>query len=107
MEIAAFKVKSCILPVLTFNHSYLNILSHRSPFNANSILLDSWLEDILTYHISAKNELIWEIYDFYKMTYKFYQQTCFVKKQQPGHPSLIPLAKADQTFVPIIHIGCH
>jgi hypothetical protein len=53
MEIAAFKDKSCILPVLTFVHSNLNILSYRSPFDANAIFLDSWLEDISTYQISA------------------------------------------------------
>ena len=36
MEITAFKVKSRILPVLTFDHFNLNILSYRSPFDANS-----------------------------------------------------------------------
>jgi len=41
MEIAAFKVKSHNLPVLTFGHSNLNSLSYRSPFDANSIVLDS------------------------------------------------------------------
>jgi hypothetical protein len=39
MEIAAFKVKSRILPVLTFDHSDLNILSYRSPFDSNSIFV--------------------------------------------------------------------
>ena len=38
MEIAAFKVKSRNLPVLTFGHSNLNIWSYRSPIDANSIL---------------------------------------------------------------------
>jgi hypothetical protein len=33
MEIVAFKVKSRILPMLTFGHSNLNILSYRSPFD--------------------------------------------------------------------------
>jgi hypothetical protein len=41
MEIAAFKVKSCNLPVLTFGYSNLNIWSYRSPIDANSIVLDS------------------------------------------------------------------
>jgi hypothetical protein len=41
MEIAAFKVKSRNLLVLTFDHSDLNILSYRSPLDANSIFLDS------------------------------------------------------------------
>jgi len=81
MEIAAFKDKSCILPVLTSDHSDLNILSYRSPFDANVILLDSWLEDLSEHQMSAEKELILEIYDFSKMTYEFYQQTGFVKKQ--------------------------
>jgi len=41
MEIAAFKDKSYILPVLTFDHSELNILSYKSPLDANLIFLDS------------------------------------------------------------------
>jgi hypothetical protein len=41
MKIAAFKVKSRNLPVLTFDHSNLNIWSYRSPIDAKSILLDS------------------------------------------------------------------
>ena len=60
MEITAFKVQSRILPILTFDHSDLNILSYRSPFDANSIVLDSWLEDLLVYQIAAEKELIWE-----------------------------------------------
>ena len=44
MEIAAFKVKSRNLPMLTFGHSDLNIWSYRSPIIANSIVLDSWLK---------------------------------------------------------------
>jgi hypothetical protein len=40
MEIATFKVKSRHLPVLTFGHSDLNILSYRSPLDAKSIVLD-------------------------------------------------------------------
>jgi hypothetical protein len=59
MEIAAFKDKSRILPVLTFGHSDLNILSYRSWFDANSILLDSWLEDLSTYQIAVEKGLIW------------------------------------------------
>jgi hypothetical protein len=39
MEIAAFKVKSRILPMLTFGHSDLNILSYRIPFDANLKIL--------------------------------------------------------------------
>jgi hypothetical protein len=49
MEIAAFKDKSHILPISTFNHSDLNILSKRCPFDANLIVLNSWLEDLSTY----------------------------------------------------------
>jgi len=41
MEIAAFKVKSCNLLVLTFGHSDLNIWSYRSPIDESSIILDS------------------------------------------------------------------
>jgi len=46
MEIAAFKVKSRNLPVLAFGHSDLNIWSYRSPIDANSIFLDSWLKGL-------------------------------------------------------------
>ena len=46
MEIVVFKVKSRILPIFTFGHSDLNILSYKSPFDVNSILLDFWLEDL-------------------------------------------------------------
>jgi hypothetical protein len=81
MEIAAFKDKSCILPMLTFVHSDLNILSYRSPFDANSIVFDSWFEDLSAYQMSVEKELIWERYDFSKMTYEFCQQTGFVKKE--------------------------
>jgi len=38
MEIAAFKVISHNLPVLTFGHSNLNFWSYRSPIDANSIV---------------------------------------------------------------------
>jgi hypothetical protein len=41
MEIAAFKVKSRNLPMLTFSHSDLNILSYRHPLDANLIFLIS------------------------------------------------------------------
>jgi len=41
MEIAAFKVKSRNLPVLTFSYSDLNIWSYRSSIDANSIVLDA------------------------------------------------------------------
>jgi len=80
MEITAFKVKSRNMLVLTFGHSDLHILSYRSPFNINSILLDSWLKELSMYQISAKYDLIWERYDIYNMTNEFYQQTGFVKK---------------------------
>jgi hypothetical protein len=53
-------------------YSDLNILSYRSLFDANSIFLDSWLEDLSANQILAKTKLIWERYDFSKMTYKFY-----------------------------------
>jgi len=81
MEIAAFKDKSRILPMFTFDHSDLNILSYKIPFDANSIFLDSWLEDLPGYQISEEKDLIWERYEFYKMKYEFSQQTGFVKKQ--------------------------
>jgi hypothetical protein len=42
--------------------------------------LDSWLKDLSAYQIAAEKELIWERYEFYKMTYAFCQQTGFVKK---------------------------
>jgi hypothetical protein len=41
MEITSFKVKSRILPMLTFVHSKFNIWSYRSPMDANSIFLDA------------------------------------------------------------------
>jgi len=65
MEIAAFKVKSRNLPVLTFDHSNLNIWSYRSPIDENSIVLDSWLKFLSMLQISAKT----------------CQQTGFVKKR--------------------------
>jgi hypothetical protein len=52
MEIASFKFKSCNLPVLTFNNSDLNILSYKSQFDAESIVLDSWLKDLSTYQVT-------------------------------------------------------
>jgi len=42
--------------------------------------LDSWLKDLSAYQIAVEKELIWERYEFYKMTYAFCQQTGFVKK---------------------------
>jgi hypothetical protein len=54
MEIAALKVKSYNLPMLTFGHSNLNILSYRSSFDANSILLDFWLKDLSTYQMFSQ-----------------------------------------------------
>jgi flavodoxin len=81
MEIATFKVKSRIPSTLTFNHFDLTIFSYRCPFDANLILFDSWLENLSSYQISVKNKLIWERYDFFKMTYKFCQHTGFMKKQ--------------------------
>ena len=73
MEIVAFKDKSRILSMLTFSHSDLNILSYKSPFDANLILLDSWLKDLPDYQISEEKDLIWERYEFYKMTHEFSQ----------------------------------
>ena len=58
MEITVFKVKSCNLPVLTFNHPDLYIFSYKSPLDTNSILLDSWLEDLETLQLNS--------YDFLK-----------------------------------------
>ena len=81
MEIAAFKVKSCNLPMLTFDHSDLNIWSYRNPIDENSIVLDSWLKGLSTLTITATNDIIWGRYEFSKMTTKFCQQTSFVKKR--------------------------
>ena len=81
MEITSCKVKSRILPVLTFGHSKFNIWRYRSPIDANSILLDSWLKFLQTLQISAKNDVIWGRYEFSKMTTEFCQQTGFVKKR--------------------------
>jgi len=80
MEITTFKVKSRNLLVLTFDHSDLNILSYKSPFDANSIVLDSRINDLSMYHISAKKNIIWGRNDFSNMTNEFCQQTRFVKK---------------------------
>ena len=73
MEIEAFKVKYRNLPLLMFDHFNLNILSYRSPFDANSILFDPWLKYLSTYELSAKKDLIWGRYEFYKMTNEFFQ----------------------------------
>jgi len=81
MEIAAFKVKSRNLPMLTFGYSNLNIWGYRSPIDANPIFVDSWLKFLYTLQISAKNDVIWGQYDFSKMTSEFCQQTGFVKKR--------------------------
>jgi hypothetical protein len=54
MEIAAFKVKSCNLPMLTFGHSDLNIWSYRSPIDANLIWLDFWIKFLSTLQILEK-----------------------------------------------------
>jgi hypothetical protein len=81
MEIAAFKVKSLNLPVLTVDHSNLNILSYRSPIDANSIFC---IPDSNTYQHSKfqpKNDVIWGRYDFSKMTTEFCQQTSFVRNE--------------------------
>jgi len=56
MEITSCKVKSRILPVVTFGHSKFNIWSYRSPIDANSILLDSWLKELSTLQISTSYE---------------------------------------------------
>jgi hypothetical protein len=76
MESAVFKDKSRIMPVLPFSHSDLNILSYRSALDANS-----WVEDLSSYQISVEKKLIWERYEFSKMTHEFCQQTGFMKKQ--------------------------
>jgi hypothetical protein len=41
--------------------------------------LDFLLEDLSAYQISIENELIWERYDFSKVTYESCEQTGFVK----------------------------
>jgi hypothetical protein len=76
MESAVFKDKSRIMSVLPFSHSDLNILSYRSALDANS-----WVEDLSSYQISVEKKLIWERYEFSKMTHEFCQQTGFMKKQ--------------------------
>jgi hypothetical protein len=76
MESAVFKDKSRIMSVLLFSHSDLNILSYRSALDANS-----WVEDLSSYQISVEKKLIWERYEFSKMTHEFCQQTGFMKKQ--------------------------
>ena len=81
MEITAFKVKSRNLPMLTSDHSNLNILSYRSPIDENSIFMDSWLKYISTLQMEAKKDVIWGRYDFSKMIIEFCQQTGFVKKR--------------------------
>jgi len=86
MEIVAFKVKSCILPVLTFGHSDLNILSYGCSFDANSIVLDSWLEDLSVYQILVENELLQERYDFSKMTYEFCGRQVLWRNKSKLHP---------------------
>jgi hypothetical protein len=81
MEITALKDKSRIFQVLTFGHSDLNILSYKSPLATNSIFLNFWLEDLSAYQMLVDKELIWERYDFSKMTHELCQQAGFVKKQ--------------------------
>jgi len=81
MEITTFKVKSRNLPLLTFDYYNLNILSYRSPLDAKSILLDSWLKDISTLQMVAKNDVKWGRYDFSKMRTEFCEQTGFVKER--------------------------
>ena len=50
MEIAAFKVKSRNLPVLTFGYSDLNIWSYKSLIDTN--LFFFWICDTKTYQLS-------------------------------------------------------
>ena len=54
MEITSFKVKTRILPVLTFVHSKFNIWSYRSPIDANLIWLDFWIKFPSTLQILEK-----------------------------------------------------
>jgi len=49
MEIAAFKVKSRNLPVLTFSHSNLNIWIYRSPIYETQFF---WSHDSKVYKLS-------------------------------------------------------
>ena len=81
MEIAAFKVKSRNLSVLTFSHSNLSSWSYRSPINVHSIVLDSWLRELSTLQILAKTDVIWGRYEFSKMKIEFCQQIGFMKKR--------------------------
>jgi len=81
MEITSFKIKTRILPVLTFVHSKFNIWSCRYPIDANSIYLDVWLKVLQMLQISSQNNVIWGRYEFSKMTTEFCQQTGFVKKR--------------------------
>jgi len=49
MEIAAFKVKSCNLPMLTLGHSDFNIWSYKSPIDATQFC---WIPDAKRYRRS-------------------------------------------------------
>ena len=67
MEIAAFKVKSCNLPISTFVHSNFNILSYKSLIDANSIFMASRLKDLSNIQSLGQNDVIWRRYEFYKI----------------------------------------
>jgi len=99
MEIAAFKVKYHNLPVLSFTHSDLNIWSYRSPIDANSIVLDSWLKYLLTLEKSAKNDVKDD--NWILPANRFCEETSpnYVSKHLKRHPSfyfnnLAPLSQS-------------
>jgi hypothetical protein len=64
-----------------FQPFWLKYLELQKSIWCNLILLDSWLKDLLAYQIALEKELIWERYDFSKMTYEFCQQTGFMKNK--------------------------
>jgi hypothetical protein len=96
MEIVVFKFKSRILPVLTFSHSDLNILSYKSPFDANSFFFGFLTQrDISLPTFSRKRAHLREIWffldDIWIMpTDRFCEETNpnYIPKYPNRHPSL-------------------
>jgi hypothetical protein len=90
MEITAYKNKSHILLILTFNRSDLNILSKRCPFDANLIVLDSWLKDLSTYQISAEKSSYKKYMFFLRQPIKFISRHVLWRNKSnllPKHPN--------------------
>jgi hypothetical protein len=94
MEITSFKVKSRILPVLTFVHSKFNIWSYRHPIDANSIVLDSWIKFLQTPNFSQIRCHMREIWfckddNWILPANRFHEETSpnYILKHQNRHPS--------------------